>query len=296
MIHPSACCDSSELGSNTRIGALCRIHATARIGGDCEIDAGVHIEGDVEVGNRVSIGSGAFLGSGARLGDGVHIGAHATLGDRTASALIWVQHGAVIGANATLVPGISVGTGAIVRPGTVVLRSVPPHAIVSGNPAQIIGYTTTTPVIPQPAASAAPTAVAARVRGVELLRLTHAIDLRGSLVAAQVGRELPFTPQRCFFVYAVPNAEIRGEHAHRRCAQVLICVHGGISALVDDGQQRAEFRLDRPDIGLLVPPMIWGTQYRYSADAVLLVLASEPYDAADYIRDYAEFQAELAAS
>ncbi|MFP5369602.1 MAG: WxcM-like domain-containing protein, partial [Actinomycetes bacterium] len=81
---------------------------------------------------------------------------------------------------------------------------------------------------------------------------------------------------------------------HRECHQVLVCVQGSVSALVDDGSGRQEFVLDRPDVGLHMEPMIWGTQYRYTADAVLLVLASHPYDAADYIRDHDEFLAEVA--
>lgn len=109
--------------------------------------------------------------------------------------------------------------------------------------------------------------------------------------AAEIGRELPFMVQRSFLVYNVPNAEIRGEHAHRRCAQFLIAVKGSIHVVADDGARREEFCLDHPRLGLYLPPMTWGIQYRYSEGAVLMVLASEPYDPADYIRDYAEFQA-----
>jgi dTDP-4-dehydrorhamnose 3,5-epimerase-like enzyme len=204
-----------------------------------------------------------------------------------------VQRGASIGANATLLPGITIGAGAMVGAGAVVLRSVPANAIVVGNPARIVGYTHTDSIHLNAGRAGTDSAPAGGVRGVELKRLTHALDMRGSLVACEAGRELPFVPQRCFLVYAVPSAEVRGEHAHRRCQQMLVCVHGQVTAMVDDGERRAEYRLDRPDIGLYLPPMVWGTQYRYSADAVLLVLASMPYDPADYIRDYAEFKALL---
>ena len=81
--------------------------------------------------------------------------------------------------------------------------------------------------------------------------------------------------------------------AHRECEQVLVCVAGSVRAIVDDGTSRREFLLDSPDVGLYMPPMTWGTQYRYSADAVLVVLASLPYDASDYIRDYDSFLAML---
>ena len=70
-----------------------------------------------------------------------------------------------------------------------------------------------------------------------------------------------------------------------------MAVKGSVRVVVDDGSQREEFILDRPNLGLHLPPMTWGIQYRYSEDAVLLVLASDPYDPADYIRDYDEFVA-----
>lgn len=90
-------------------------------------------------------------------------------------------------------------------------------------------------------------------------------------------------------VFGVPNAEIRGEHAHRTCHQFLICAHGSCAVVADDGHVREEFLLDDPSLGLHLPPLTWGIQYKYSADAVLLVFASEYYDAGEYIRDYGEF-------
>jgi UDP-2-acetamido-3-amino-2,3-dideoxy-glucuronate N-acetyltransferase len=87
----------------------------------------------------------------------------------------------------------------------------------------------------------------------------------------------------------VPTAHVRGEHAHRRCHQFLTCVKGAVAVIVDNGACREEIVLDHPNLGLYVPPMVWAIQYRYSADAVLLVFASEYYDADDYIRDYDHF-------
>ena len=130
--------------------------------------------------------------------------------------------------------------------------------------------------------------IASRVSGVRLHGLTNARDLRGSLAATEYS-DLPFEPRRLFTVYDVPSESIRGAHAHRECAQFLICVAGSLSCLVDDGVAREEFRLTGPPVGLFIPPMVWATQSRYSRDAVLLVLASHPYDPADYIREYEEF-------
>jgi dTDP-4-dehydrorhamnose 3,5-epimerase-like enzyme len=128
-----------------------------------------------------------------------------------------------------------------------------------------------------------------RVRGAAIHRLPCYVDARGSLAVAELGDQLPFAPQRYFLVYAVPGREVRGGHAHRRLHQFLSCVHGDCCVEVDDGRDREVVVLDSPHIGLHLAPMVWGVQYRFSADAVLLVLASAAYEAADYIRDYSTF-------
>jgi UDP-2-acetamido-3-amino-2,3-dideoxy-glucuronate N-acetyltransferase len=133
-----------------------------------------------------------------------------------------------------------------------------------------------------------------RVRGVTIHGLTYASDLRGALTAAEF-TNLPFAPRRLFTVYSVPSESVRGSHAHRACSQFLICMAGAPSCLVDDGSATEEIRLATSDVGLHIPPMIWGTQWKYTRDAVLLVLASQPYDPADYIRHYEEFLEELEA-
>jgi UDP-2-acetamido-3-amino-2,3-dideoxy-glucuronate N-acetyltransferase len=208
-----------------------------------------------------------------------------------------VESGASIGANATILPGLRIGSGALVGAGAVVTRSVPANAIVAGNPARIIGYAggrgDMAESMPELPAEPSPGAVATLVDGVRLHRLPRFADMRGSLSVAQFDRDLPFLPRRHFVVYDVPSQETRGEHAHRRCHQFLICVHGSVRVLADDGLHRQEFALDSPTMGIHLPPMIWGTQYRYTPDAVLLVFASDPYDAGDYVRSYDEFLALL---
>ena len=114
-------------------------------------------------------------------------------------------------------------------------------------------------------------------------------DIRGSLTVGEFERTIPFEVKRYFMVFDVPSVETRGEHAHRECHQFLICARGTISVVVDDGQNREEFVLDRPDLGLHIPPKTWGIQYKYSSDSLLLVFASHYYDGSDYIRDYDEF-------
>ena len=135
----------------------------------------------------------------------------------------------------------------------------------------------------------APRVIDSPVRGVRLHVLREVRDMRGDLCAAEVGGDLPFLVRRSFLIYNVPNAELRGEHAHRRCEQFLMAVKGSVRVVVDDGVQREEFSLDRPNFGLYLPPMTWGIQYRYTEGAVLLVMASDLYDPADYLREYGEF-------
>lgn len=110
---------------------------------------------------------------------------------------------------------------------------------------------------------------------------------------AEVGTLLPFAPQRYFVVFDVPAGQVRGQHAHRECHQVLVCLRGSVTVRSDDGLSAEEWQLDGPALGLYLPPMVWAAQLNFSADAMLLVLASHSYDEAEYIRDYDEFKRAL---
>lgn len=121
-------------------------------------------------------------------------------------------------------------------------------------------------------------------------RLVEVREARGRLVAAEVGAPLPFVPRRCFIIMDVPSKRVRGEHAHKKLHQFLLCVRGSVTVRIDDGRRRRTVRLRDPARGLHVPPMVWAAQYDYSTDAVLVVFASAKYDARDYIRDYLEFR------
>jgi UDP-2-acetamido-3-amino-2,3-dideoxy-glucuronate N-acetyltransferase len=131
------------------------------------------------------------------------------------------------------------------------------------------------------------------VRGVKLYEVPYFADFRGSLSFAEYPGLLPFLPRRYFLTYNVPNREVRGEHAHRRCHQFLVCVAGNCSVIVDDGHHRAEMVLDRPTAGIHIHPMVWSVEYKHSPKAVLMVLASDTYDPEDYIRNYDLFLQEL---
>lgn len=231
-------------------------------------------------------------------------------GATIARQVVFAGDGVLIRANARLDPacvigdGVTIGQGAWVRAGAVVLRSVPPNAIVEGNPARVVGYrcghhrderSALRHICAHDFAHLErPTRVPLGVSASALFLMRRITDVRGALTVGEVPSELPFPPARYFAVFDVPSAELRGEHAHKRCQQFLICLHGSCRVLLDDGTQRCEVTLDRPDMGVFMPEMIWGTQYRYSADAVLLVFASRSYEAEDYLRTYDDFLAELA--
>ncbi len=302
FIHNQALCESDEIGQNTRILAFAHILPGVQIGAGCDIGDSAFVDRESAIGDRVKIGCGVQLSSGVKLCDDVVVGANATFasepraradGDKHTGAV--VNAGASIGANATILPGVEIGRGASVSAGAVVTRSVPPNAIVVGNPAYIVGYseTRTVDTDAQHISRGRPATVELDVRGVRLERFAEFSDLRGSLTAGDVPDDaVPFVPRRWFLVYNVPDQEVRGEHAHRVCHQFLICVTGNMTVAVDDGERRTEVTLDSPTLGLYVPPLVWASQFHYDPDAVLLVLASHPYDADDYIRDYELFLTE----
>ncbi|MDH4443641.1 MAG: acyltransferase [Akkermansiaceae bacterium] len=148
-IHPSAIVESDYIGSGTRVWAFAHILSGARIGADCNICDGVFIENDVIVGDRVTVKCGVQLWDGVRIEDDVFIGPNATFTNdlyprsRDHSKPILesrVCTGASIGANSTILPGLTIGRKAMVGAGAVVTKSVPPFVVVMGNPGRIVGY------------------------------------------------------------------------------------------------------------------------------------------------------------
>jgi UDP-2-acetamido-3-amino-2,3-dideoxy-glucuronate N-acetyltransferase len=307
FVHPKAICESLQIGAGTRIWAFAHVLPGARIGRECNICDGVFVESDVLVGDRVTVRCGVQLWDGITLEDDVFVGPNATFTNdpfprsKVDPEQFWrtiVRRGASIGANATILPGIEIGPGAMVGAGAVVTRSVPPNAIVVGNPARISGYVQTTREEKTSPVSAALSPGGATpglvtdlgVGGATLHEMRLVKDLRGELTAGEYERDVPFTPKRYFAVYNVPSREVRGEHAHKTCNQFIICIQGSCNVLLDDGRHRRELILDRPNLGMFMPALIWGTHHRYSNNTILLVFASEFYDPNDYIRSYAEFR------
>ena len=114
-------------------------------------------------------------------------------------------------------------------------------------------------------------------------------DDRGQLIAIEAGKDLPFDVKRVYYIYDTLPGVRRGFHAHRNLQQILICVSGSCKIHLDNGFDTAEVLLDRPDLGLYISNDMWREMYDFSEGAVLLVLASQHYDEADYIRNYDAF-------
>ena len=297
-VHPQSLVEpGARLGARTRVWAFTHILPGADIGEDCNICDHVFIENDVQIGDRVTIKCGVQIWDGIMLEDDVFVGPNATFTNDLfpRSKRPWeltktiVRRGASIGANATILAGITVGENALVGAGAVVTKSVPANAIVVGNPARIKGYVSTEfkDITEEP--NTPKVIKSSKVPGVQVHWLPYVLDMRGGLSFGEYDQQLPFMPKRYFIIFDVPSEEVRGSHAHKELHEFLVCVKGSCSVVVEDGYNREEMLLDKPNIGIYVPPMIWAVQYKYTRDAVLLVLASDSYDPDDYIRDYDEY-------
>jgi len=287
---------SAISGEDTVVSPYVLASHNVSVGKGCYIGPHCVIEEDVQISDNVKVGAGVYFCPGVQVEGAATIGANVCFTKQSfdenkggRSTVIGV--GAVIGDGAIVYNGISIGQFSKISPGALLTRSVPPYSIVEGNPARIVGYVN--------ASSTAPLGLEAKlgregiyrsaVNGVCLYSFPLINDIRGNLTVGEFERSIPFPVKRYFIVFNVPSVETRGEHAHYRCHQFLVCVKGSISVMVDDGTGREEFLLNRPEQGLYLPPMTWGVQYKYSSDAVLLVFASDYYDEDDYIRNYDDF-------
>lgn len=120
-------------------------------------------------------------------------------------------------------------------------------------------------------------------------------DERGNLVVVEGGLDIPFNIARVFYLYGSDPDIVRGQHANRRSEFVLINVGGTSKVRVDNGFESRVVELNKPRMGIYIPPMVWKDMYDFSEDSILLVLASEHYDSAEYIRDYDAFLKEVGA-
>lgn len=122
-----------------------------------------------------------------------------------------------------------------------------------------------------------------------LLTLPKIQNRAGNITPVHGGNEIPFELERVFYLYDVPGGESRGAHAHIQCHQFLIAASGSFEIMLDDGRVQRLVQLNRPYMGLHIPPMIWASEINFSSGSICLVMASMKYDERDYIRDYNDF-------
>jgi hypothetical protein len=122
-----------------------------------------------------------------------------------------------------------------------------------------------------------------------LISLPRIQDPRGNLTFIEGGSHVDFDIRRVYYLYDVPGGSERGGHAHKELRQLIIAMSGSFDVLLDDGDDKKVFHLNRSYVGLYVCPMIWRQLENFSSGSVCMVLASNRYDESDYYRDYGEF-------
>lgn len=275
VVHPS-----SVIGPNVVLGSGSVVGPNCHLEGRIQVGVGVRLTADINMVGDIRIGAGCVIEPGVRL----------SISPGRASVrklpLTTLGDGVRLGPGVVLGSGVTIGANARVGADSVVLHDVPPWAIVAGNPAVAMGYVAGSDA---PSPQNADGSWDCGVSGVRLHAFQPFRDSRGELSVGEFLQTVPFQPKRYFLVYNVPSVVARGGHAHKTCEQFLVCVHGAVSVLVDDGRSKAEITLVHPSLGVYMPRMIWGVQRNFSSDGVLLVFASHHYDTGDYINDYAAF-------
>tara|TARA_R110000824_G_scaffold300239_1_gene488271 strand:- start:739 stop:1155 length:417 start_codon:yes stop_codon:yes gene_type:complete len=129
-----------------------------------------------------------------------------------------------------------------------------------------------------------------RIDDVKFLDIKTIVDDNGNLVPIESGQDIPFEIERVFYVYGVRDDEKRGNHAHYKTKQILICLHGKVEVIVKDGFNERRYLLESPQQALYIPEMIWDEQVYRSEEAALLVLSNTHYTPSDYIHDFELFK------
>ncbi|HFQ5047276.1 FdtA/QdtA family cupin domain-containing protein [Vibrio vulnificus] len=127
------------------------------------------------------------------------------------------------------------------------------------------------------------------MKNIQMISLQVLGDKRGSLIALEQNKNIPFDIKRIYYIFDTKTNVSRGFHAHYNLEQVAICIKGSVTFILDDGKKRKSVLLNSPSVGLHIRGLIWREMHDFSDDCVLMVVASEHYDEADYIRDYQYF-------
>lgn len=122
-----------------------------------------------------------------------------------------------------------------------------------------------------------------------LIYLPRIENRAGNITPVNNSIEIPFKVKRVFYLYDIPGGESRGAHAHKECHQFLIAASGSFEILLDDGKAKRLTQLNRPYMGMHIPPGIWASELNFSSGSICLVLVSHCYNENDYIRSYDDY-------
>ena len=212
---------------------------------------------------------------------------------------IYIDKFSSIESNCTIEDNVRIAKYSSIRKNSRVISSFPPYSILQGNPAILIGFNNKIhekkydlkKIINQSSTSINECNYQKLgLKDSKIFVIENFLDSRGELSFGQYSKHIPFKPTRFFYIKEVPNNIMRGQHAHKVCQQFLIALNGSIDVFLDDGEDSILVNLNSSRLGLYIPKQIWGVQYSFTSDAILLVLASDNYDEFDYLNDYSEFK------
>lgn len=128
------------------------------------------------------------------------------------------------------------------------------------------------------------------IQGAKIMNLPKILDRRGNLSVIEEWKDIPFKIERTYWIYDVPGGEIRGGHAYKESQEFIVALSGSFDVILDDGNERETFSLNRSYYGLYVPKGLWRQMQNFSTNSLALIVASTTYNAEDYIYDYEEFK------
>lgn len=212
---------------------------------------------------------------------------------------IYIDKFAVINNNCILENNVFVSKYTHVKENSRLTKSFPPYSILAGDPAILIGINKS-PIENKINFKKILESTSKNNRknrdqliglgDAKLYSLEKFQDARGQLFFGEFSRHIPFISPRFFYIKDVPASNFRGQHAHKLSKQFLCLIQGSINVFLDDGKKSINIEMNDPTLGLYIPEKVWGVQYSFSDNAVLLVMASDIYDEFDYINDYSQLK------
>ena len=302
FVHEKGLCESSEIGGNTRIWAFVHVLQGAKIGSECNVCNNVFIENDVVIGNRVTLKCGVQIWDGITIEDDVFVGPNVTFtNDKFPRSKVYpdafprtlIRKGASLGANSTILPGITIGQNAMVGAGAVVTHDVPDNAIVVGNPARIVKYVNKDEVVSstlelKKIEFGDKSIIDSTVNGVKIHNLHKDIDLSCVSLSASVENIFTFSPKKISLKSGVISADIIEESACVYSCRFFVLLQGNVQVAVEGCHASQRFVMEKLN-GLYLPPMIWSKFSKFSPDAILISFNSEDRDD-DFISNYTAYK------